>query len=108
MHSHEQLASVLHATDLILREKVGIMVKMKHLLSIGVCVCVAQLCPTLCNPMDYSPPGSFVHGILQARILEWVAISVFKVVKTMNLRVGPSGFKSQLCVLVSLSETWGK
>ena len=29
----------------------------------------------LCNPMDYSPPGSSVHGILQARVLEWVAIS---------------------------------
>ena len=39
------------------------------------CVLVAQLCPTLCNSMDYcSPPGSSVHGILQARILEWVAI----------------------------------
>ena len=36
---------------------------------------VAQSCPTLCDPMDYSPPGSSVHGILQARILEWVAIS---------------------------------
>ena len=36
---------------------------------------VAQLCPTLCDPMDYSPPGSSIHGILQARILEWVAIS---------------------------------
>ena len=35
---------------------------------------VAQLCLTLCNPMDCSPPGSSVHGILQARILEWVAI----------------------------------
>jgi len=34
-----------------------------------------QLCPTLCDPMDSSPPGSSVHGILQARILEWVAIS---------------------------------
>ena len=34
-----------------------------------------QLCPTFCNPVDYSPPGSSVHGILQARILEWVAIS---------------------------------
>ena len=33
-------------------------------------VLVAQLCPTLCNPMDYNPPGSSVHGILQARILE--------------------------------------
>ena len=36
---------------------------------------VAQLCLTLCHPMDCSPPGSSVHGILQARILEWVAIS---------------------------------
>ena len=34
-----------------------------------------QLYLTVCNPMDYSPPGSSVHGILQARILEWVAIS---------------------------------
>ena len=34
-----------------------------------------QLCPTLCDPMDSSPPGSSVHRILQARILEWVAIS---------------------------------
>ena len=38
-------------------------------------VLVAQLCPTLCNPMDCSLPGSSVHGIFQARILEWVAIS---------------------------------
>ena len=36
---------------------------------------VAQSCLTLCDPMDYSPPGSSVHGISQARILEWVAIS---------------------------------
>ena len=34
----------------------------------------AQLCPTLCDPTDCSPPGSSVHRILQARILEWVAI----------------------------------
>ena len=33
-----------------------------------------QLCPTLCDPLDYSLPGSSVHGILQARILEWVAV----------------------------------
>ena len=36
---------------------------------------VAQSCPTLCNPMDCSLPGCFVHGILRARTLEWVAIS---------------------------------
>ena len=34
-----------------------------------------QSCPTLCNPMDCSLPGFSVHGILQARTLEWVAIS---------------------------------
>ena len=39
-----------------------------------VCVLVAELCPTLCDPMNYSPPGSSVHGILQARTLEWAAI----------------------------------
>ena len=36
---------------------------------------VTQSCPTLCDPMDCSLPGSSVHGIFQARILEWVAIS---------------------------------
>ena len=38
-------------------------------------VLVCQSCLTLCDPTDCSPPGSSVHGILQARILEWVAIS---------------------------------
>ena len=38
------------------------------------CCLVAQSCPILCNPTDCSPPGSSVHGILQARILEWVTI----------------------------------
>ena len=36
---------------------------------------VTQSCPTLCDPMDCSLPGSSIHGIFQARILEWVAIS---------------------------------
>ena len=40
-----------------------------------VCVLVPQSCLTLCHLMDCSPPGSFAHGILQARILEWIAIS---------------------------------
>ena len=44
----------------------------------GVLSC-AQLWPTLCNPMDCGPPGSSVHGILQARILEWVAMSFTRV-----------------------------
>ena len=53
-----------------------------------------QLCPTYCNPMDCSPQGSSVHGISQARILEWVAISF------SNLRSGscdkPKGFQAPL------------
>ena len=39
------------------------------------CVCFAQSCPTLCDPMDCSLPGFSVHGILQGRIREWIAVS---------------------------------
>ena len=42
---------------------------------INCCCLVSKWCPTLCDPMDYSLTGSSVHGILQARILQWVAIS---------------------------------
>ena len=42
---------------------------------ISVKVLVTQSCLTIYNPMDCSPPGSSAHGIFQARILEWVAIS---------------------------------
>ena len=48
---------------------------MKEFLKRKVKVLVTQSCPTLCDPMDYNPPGSSVRGILQAGILEWVAIS---------------------------------
>ena len=46
------------------------------LLEVKVKVYVAQSCLTLCDPMDCSPPGSSVHGILQTTILGWVAISL--------------------------------
>ena len=50
-----------------------------HIMCMCVCVCVCVCVVTksfwfFCNPMDYSPPGSFVHGISQAGILEWVSI----------------------------------
>ena len=56
-----------------------------------VCVCVvAQSCLTLCDPMDYSPLGSFVHGIYQARILEWIASSFLQdIFLTQGLNLGP-------------------
>ena len=46
-----------------------------------VCICVCwgtHSCLTLCDPMDYSPPGSSVHGIHHSRILEWVAMPSFR------------------------------
>ena len=50
-----------------------------------------QLCPTLCNHIDGSPPGSSVPGILQARILEWVAISFFNACMHANsLQLSPT------------------
>ena len=49
--------------------------KIKRNKYLKVKVLVVQLCLTLCDPMDCSLPGSSVHGILQARILEWLAIS---------------------------------
>jgi len=48
---------------------------------------VAQSCPTLSDPMDYSLPGSSIHGIFQARVLEWGAIAfsdyIFRVVEKL-------------------------
>ena len=53
--------------------------KVPNLISGGIAAAAAaktlQSCPTLCDPIDGSPPGSAVPGILQARTLEWVAIS---------------------------------
>ena len=45
-----------------------------------------QSCPTLCDPIDGSPPGSPIPGILQARTLEWVAISFMKCMKVKSER----------------------
>ena len=47
--------------------------------SVAAAAASLQSCPTLCDPIDGSPPGSPVPGILQARTLEWVAISFFNV-----------------------------
>ena len=47
---------------------------------------VAQSCPTLSDPMDFSPLGSSIHGIFQARVLEWGAIA-FSVYTTKELKI---------------------
>ena len=68
----------IRATEHALRMSVFNMVKLYVYIHthtyIYVCVSVAQSCPTLCNPTDYSPPGFSVHGLLQARILKGIAI----------------------------------
>ena len=66
------LARTSVSWSLTLSPTMGIKIWCSSLVSL---VFVTQFCPTLCNPMDCSSPGSSVHGILQARILEWVAIS---------------------------------
>ena len=54
----------------------------------AVKVLVPQLCLTLCDPMDYSSPGSSVHGIFQARILELGTISFSRTFLTQGLNLG--------------------
>ena len=68
-----RLAWPLHKNDMQIREAFHIF-KNKWKKKSEMKVLVTQSCPTLCNNMDSSPPGSCVHGILQARILEWVVI----------------------------------
>ena len=46
-----------------------------YIVDLQHCASFTQSCPTLCDPMDCSPKGSSVHGIFQARVLEWIAIS---------------------------------
>ena len=58
----------------------------------------AQLCLTLCNPMDYSRPGSSVHGISQARILEWAAFPIPGDLPNPGIR---------LCIFMSRALTGG-
>ena len=62
---------------------------------------VTQSCPTLCNPMDCSLPDASVHGIFQARILEWVAISFSK-----SWVIGGVALRGRLGVTESLSLFW--
>ena len=74
--------------------------------SLFLCSVVAQSCPTLCNPMDCSPTGYTVHGIFQARITEWVAISYFR--DLPDLEIEPMSLMSPALVgrFFNSSATW--
>ena len=72
------MADVFKEGDLYLETQMHREDDVKMEAEIGVAAAAAkslQSCPTLCDPIDGSPPGSPVPGILQARTLEWVAIS---------------------------------
>ena len=60
---------------------------------------IAWSCLILCDLMDYSTPGSSVHGILQARILEWVAISF------SNVNFSSSRLVAKLCLILATPQT---
>ena len=89
-HTGESLASVwkdlessrtsLHSCDSLGLSSLGLAVRCKNqspvwlIWILSCCAKSFQLCPTLCDPMNYSPPGCWIRGTLQARILEWVAV----------------------------------
>ena len=52
---------------------------------------VAQSCPILSDPMDCSPPGSSIHGIFQARVLEWGAIALSEISVALCILMGEGG-----------------
>ena len=64
------------------------------LLSKCVYANLLQSSPTLCDPVDCSPPGSFVHGILQAGILEWVTISFSRDLPNPGIEPGSSALQA--------------
>ena len=70
---------------------------------------VAQSCPTLCDPMYCSPPGSSVHGIFQARVLEWVAIAFSYYIPLRMVQIQNTGYTKywQRCGATgTLSHSW--
>ena len=72
---------------------------------VWVCVLVTQSCPTLCDPMGCSPSRSSVHGIFQARILEWVAISFSRGSSWPQDRTQVSCIRGRLFTIWPMRET---
>ena len=65
-----------------------------------------QSSPALCNPMDHSPPGCSVHGILQARLLEWVAMSSSRDLQTQGSNLSLIMFPALAGRFFTTSATW--
>ena len=75
-----------------------------RLLDFFVCVCIAQSCPTLCDPLDCGSPDTSIHGILEARMLKWVAISFSRGSSWPGIKSGSSTLQADSL----LSEPPGK
>ena len=73
-----------------------------------MCVLVAQLCPTLCDPMDCSPPGSSVYEIFQARILEWVPLPSPGNLSNAGIKPGSPALQEDSFTTRANSEAQGK
>ena len=71
-------------------------------LSLLCCCSVSQSCTTLCEPMDCSPAGSSVHGILQTRILEWVAIPFSRGSSWPRDRIPVSCIAGRFCTILAI------
>ena len=67
---------------------------------------VAQSCPTLCNPIEGSPPGSSIHGIFQARILEWVAISFSRGYSRPGIKLGSPALQADSLPAEPIGNPW--
>ena len=67
---------------------------------------VTQSCPTLCDPMDCSPPGSSIHGIFQARVLEWGAIAFSRPSRTNTKKRCPFHHRGLECKCRKSRNTW--
>ena len=74
-------------------------------LTLGMKTLVAQSCPTLWDPVDCSPPGSSVHGVLQARILEWVQFSSLQSLSHVWLFVTPWTAARQASLSIANSQS---
>ena len=63
---------------------------------------VTQLCPTLSNPMDFSPPGSSIPGIFQERVLEWSAIAFSDEQPRQHIKKQRHYFANKVCLVSSV------
>ena len=85
---------------------VWVHISRKGSLSLKVKVLLAQLCLTLCDPRDCSLPGSSVHGILQARILEWVVIPFSRRSSRPGIKHRSPTVQEILCHLIHVEVPW--